>query len=329
MKKVVFRADGNKKIGYGHFIRTLGIADIINGSYHCAYATLIPTEYQIREINKICNEIIPLQNLNTHYEDFLKYLKGDEIVVIDDYNYTEEYQLKIRNKGCKVIYIDDHNDKHFVCDVLINNIPGFDENSFHREKYTKLCLGTNYALLRKEFFNPALRLKEKKERKIFVSFGGSDTHIISKNIIDYLTQIDSTLNINLLVGEAFQFTTEIEKNKSVTIHKNISAKEVAELISDAGLCVVSASSLINEVSCIGSKVILGYFMANQIQPYKYFTENNLAIGIGNYRKISFEQFARKFKKAQHTDIHILNQRNLYIYQQEKNIKQIFNEIEIS
>jgi UDP-2,4-diacetamido-2,4,6-trideoxy-beta-L-altropyranose hydrolase len=182
MKKVIFRADGNADIGYGHFIRTLGIAGLINNEFECVYVTQNPSEYQISEINKVCNQVIVLSKSDKHFEEFLTYLSKGDIVVLDDYNVGSDYQISIREKGCKLIYIDDHNDKNYVCDALINNIPGFLKESFKKEEYTKLYLGSDYALLRKEFFNPELRKIKKNKNSIFLSFGGSDFFNISEKI---------------------------------------------------------------------------------------------------------------------------------------------------
>lgn len=57
-KRVIFRADGNLEIGYGHFVRTLGIAALIKESFYCVFATQVPTDYQRAEINKVCPEFI-------------------------------------------------------------------------------------------------------------------------------------------------------------------------------------------------------------------------------------------------------------------------------
>jgi len=178
-KRVVFRADGDAEIGYGHFIRTLGIAGLINEDFDCIYATQAPTEYQLNEIHKVCNGVIELSKDEKHFDEFLTHLKKEDIVVLDNYFFDFDYQLLIKAKGCKVVYIDDYNDRNYICDALINNIPGFPAESFTRKEYTKLYLGTDYALLRKEFFNPELRQIKEREyyfyiiwrRRFFESFG--------------------------------------------------------------------------------------------------------------------------------------------------------------
>lgn len=326
MKKVVFRADGSLEVGYGHFIRTLGIASIIKGEFICSYATVKPSSYQISEINKVCNELIILENAENHYDDFLKMLNGDEIVVIDDYNFERTQQIKIRNKGCKLIYIDDHNDKSYVCDALINNIPGFSESSFRREKYTKLYLGIDYALLRNEFFNSDLRHVEKRKSEIFLAFGGADKYNISLKILKFLFLIDPSYKVNLLIGDAYTQLDELANFDRLKIFKNISAFDVAKLMASANICIVPASSLLNEASSIGCKLITGFFADNQIQPYKYFVKNNLAIGIGDYRNLEFKHFRERLFEAFKAEYLIGNQSKLYRNQQEVNLKNIFYNI---
>ncbi len=321
--RVIFRADGNSQTGYGHFIRSLGIAGLINEDFECYYATQTPTDYQLQEIYKVCQEVILLQQTEKHHEEFLQYVEKGDTVVIDDYNYKPEWQLEIRAKGCRVVYIDDFNDKNYVCDALINNIPGFSETSFKKEPYTKLYLGIDYALLRKEFFNPSLRQVSKEGETVFISFGGSDIHNLTEKIITMLQRQRSGLKIHVLAGDAYTGSSGLSKLSNVTIYKNISAAEVASLIAAAAICIIPASSLLNEAACIGSKVLLGYFTANQQQPYQYFVDNQLAIGVGDYRDIDPAGFIAAFDTACQSDYLIKNQQSRYHYQQSQNLKNIF------
>lgn len=325
-RRVVLRADGDAEIGYGHFVRTLAIAGLINSNFDCVYATQKPSEYQLREIKKVCNGIIELSKDEKHFDEFITHLKENDIIVLDNYFFDADYQLLIKSKGCKVIYIDDYNDKKYVCDALINNIPGFPVESFNKLETTKLYLGTDYALLRKEFFNPELREIKKKENRIFISFGGGDFLNISDKIIGFLNRIVSNFEIHLLIGDAYKFQDSLERYNNVTIHKNLNASEVASLIASCSICIIPASSLLNEAASIGNMILLGYFTDNQIQPYNYFIENNLAIGIGDYRALKFTKFKESFNSLHESDFIISNQRKAYHYQQADNLKNIFYEI---
>ena len=80
MQKIYLRADASAAIGYGHFIRTLALADMLKDDFDCTFFTCHPTPYQVSEMEKVC-PFIPLQE-ESHYDEFLSLLQGDEIVVL-------------------------------------------------------------------------------------------------------------------------------------------------------------------------------------------------------------------------------------------------------
>jgi UDP-2,4-diacetamido-2,4,6-trideoxy-beta-L-altropyranose hydrolase len=320
---ILIRADGNPQIGMGHFMRSLALAEILKEDFNCTFATIQPTNYQKAEVLRHCADLIALSDNYEHLSKFLECLRGDEIVLMDNYYFTSEYQAEIRNKGCRVVYIDDFNDKHYVCDALINNIPGFEKDTFKRESYTKLFLGIDYALLRKEFLNEKWRSLPKIKDTLFVSFGGSDSNNLSFKIIDYLKRINPAFCINLVIGDAFQHISSLIYFSDVNIFKNIPANVIAKLMAEAEICIVPASSLLNEVSSIGSKVLIGYFVDNQIQPYNYFVENQMAVGLGNLLNLEFQSFRTKFEFMRKSEYIIRNQHKYYYLQQASNLKNIF------
>lgn len=149
MQKIYFRADAGAEIGYGHFIRTLALADMLKDDFSCVFVTQAPTIYQKSEVAKVC-ELVEVPATEEKFRLFLDMLNGDEIVVLDNYFYDTDYQQKIRAKGCRLVCIDDMHNKHYVADVVINH--GLtNENLFDTEFYTRLCLGLDWALLRAPF----------------------------------------------------------------------------------------------------------------------------------------------------------------------------------
>jgi len=144
-RKIIFRADGGPNIGMGHFIRTLALAEMLKDDFYCIYVTKSPSAYQIIEIEKVCHERLDLPANKSHFKVFLNILKGDEIVVLDNYFFTTEYQRAIKNKGCKLVCIDDLHDKEFVADLIINHTPGVLKNDYIAQPYTQLALGLDYA----------------------------------------------------------------------------------------------------------------------------------------------------------------------------------------
>lgn len=53
LKKNYFRADAGAAIGYGHFVRTLALADMLKADFACTFFTCHPTAYQIGEMEQV------------------------------------------------------------------------------------------------------------------------------------------------------------------------------------------------------------------------------------------------------------------------------------
>ena len=115
---VCLRADAGPEIGFGHFTRSLALAEMLKDDFDCVFFTVDPSEYQRREVERVCrlHPLLPA----SHLEDFQSCLQGDEIVVLDNYFFTTEYQKAIKSKGCRLVCIDDLHDKHYVADAVVS-----------------------------------------------------------------------------------------------------------------------------------------------------------------------------------------------------------------
>ena len=158
MRKVFFRADADGKIGFGHFVRTLALADMLKDDFDCTFFTQAPTEYQKSEVAKVC-KLVELPADDSKFDSFIDYLSGEEIVFLDNYFFTSEYEKRIKDIGCKLVIISPQCTHHYA-DVLLYF--GIDPLRFDVEPYTKICMGIEWTILRPAFFKPKDKL-EKKE----------------------------------------------------------------------------------------------------------------------------------------------------------------------
>jgi len=109
--RVFFRADGSSKIGLGHVIRSLALAEMIEGEFDCSFIIREPLQYLKNQIGKVCANIIELAETTCYTEEAVqiseKFLKSSDIVVLDGYHFNTEYQSILKAKGCYLICIDD------------------------------------------------------------------------------------------------------------------------------------------------------------------------------------------------------------------------------
>lgn len=310
--KIFFRADAGYTIGYGHFVRTLALANMLKKDFICTFFTCHPTEHQIGEMNQVC-PYVSLDETN-HYEEFLAYLQGDEIVVLDNYFFTTDYQRQIKAKGCKLVCLDDMHDKHYVADLIINHAPGIRPSDYSREAYTQLCLGTDYLLLRKSFFEATNRPRTFTDNSIFICFGGSDENNLTLRACRIICRLTDR-PIIVIVGGGYQYMSELKqfiKDKPIDVYSNIDAHEMVNMLLLATLAIVPASTMLLEACCVRIPIITGYDVDNQ----RFMAANcgslGLAYNCGNLCVDFEEKLEMAFAQMASVDVeeYVLRQKDL-------------------
>lgn len=285
-RKIYFRADASANIGYGHFIRTLALADMLKDDFDCTFFTTSPSAYQIEEIEKVCGYIS--LNEETKFEHFINLLVGDEIVVLDNYFFTTEYQSTIKAKGCKLVCVDDLHNRHFVSDVVLN--PALLSTSeYDVEPYTKLCLGLEYALLRKPFMKQGNNV-EKVYGRWLLAFGGSDFDNMTEKYLSFLQGDSRVKDVTVIIGDAYRYYDNLKNYTKASIYKNLPAEEMSIMMRQAEYAVLPSSTISIEALASGCKVANGYFVDNQIETSLMYKQEGYCVGLGDLREVSNTMF---------------------------------------
>jgi UDP-2,4-diacetamido-2,4,6-trideoxy-beta-L-altropyranose hydrolase len=310
-KKVILRADGGPETGMGHFTRTLALAEMLRNDFYTCFTTRSPSATQILEIEEICNEYQPLPKDDSHFPAFLDLLQGDEIVVLDNYYFDTDYQRAIRGKGCKLVCIDDLQDKHYVADVVINHAGGVNPENFSCEPYTQIFCGFGYALLRSPFLKTTVSPVE-KDFDLLIGIGGADPLDISGRIVHELIKGNSLSEIAVLLGQAYQGSLTGNSAEQIRIFKNLGPGEVASLMRRSAVGIFPASTIAMEAIACRLPFFSFYFVENQNFFYHYLISNHLCISL-TPEKFSYDYtFMSNFK-------FLLKTRNLFLRKAENEI----------
>ena len=275
-RKIYFRADAGPTIGYGHYIRSLALAEMLKQDFDCTMFTQMPTDYQLRECESVC-PIVALPDDDSKFEKFLEYLKGDEIVVLDNYFFTTKYQRTIKAKGCTLVCIDDMHDKHYVADMIINH-GTVSPKDYDAEPYTRYCLGSKYALLRRPFLEHGEGIHTKGV--YVICFGGSDQYNLTKKYIDILLETRRIQQIYAIVGDGYRYVDSISHYMEVKVLKNLTALQMASILLESEAIFCSASSICREAMACGTKVYAGWYVDNQQADYELLKKNKFIIPLG-------------------------------------------------
>ncbi len=275
MKKIYFRADASHEIGYGHFIRSLALADILKEDYYCKFFTQTPSQYQICEMEKVC-EYITLPSDDSKFDVFFDYLDGSEIVVLDNYFYTSEYEKKIKDIGCKVVTLGS-NTRHYYADVIIN-FTNLSHSDFSAETYTRYCLGLDWTILRSPFF----KSHNQSRSKLIICLGGTDQLGYLEIFSNAISQFYPSENIELIATDSIGYDRIRALQSKYSLSLNLNAEQMAQAFSRAKIAIVSASSVAIEALSQGAAVITGYYVDNQINIYNALCSANYVLGVGNF-----------------------------------------------
>ena len=284
MKRVVyFRADADGEIGYGHFMRTLALAEVLSSYYDCRFATKSPTDFQRNCLKDVCR-LIELPSDYRRFGDFANMIEGGEIVVLDNYFYDEEYECTLRKKGASVLLIDNLHTRHSFADAVLGFAMGLKETDYSVEPYTKLYLGPAYSLIRKSFINQLSiqhpPIENYDRLKVIISFGGADNKGVAKSISSMLAQLDNVQSI-LVVGKPFNETISDSK---ITFKSGLTSEEMKDAFVQNDIAVLSVSTTFFEAMACGIPIIGGYHVNNQIVNYNNIINGSGIIGCGDLQE---------------------------------------------
>jgi UDP-2,4-diacetamido-2,4,6-trideoxy-beta-L-altropyranose hydrolase len=285
-QKIIFRVDGSSAIGLGHISRCCALADMLKDNFEIYFYTRANAQPVIKDIKQYSTEIVKLNNnisYNEEAAEWISVLEGNEIVVLDGYNFDTHYQQKIKEKGCKVVCIDDIYAYHFLADVVINHAPGINEKNYSTESYTKLYLGTDYVLLKKDFLEEALKKHtcfDFKESPVLICLGGADANNVTKEVLEKIMHLFSDKKINVVVGAAYIHLEElnklIKKQQYVSLHINIEPEDMLKLMQQCSIAITSASTIALEYICAKGNLYLKQTADNQKDLYNSLIKKKCA-----------------------------------------------------
>lgn len=300
---VVIRADANSKIGMGHVMRCLSVADaLVKRGEEVLFVTADDTPVPL-----LTKKGIPYRVLHTDYADMeaelpklwnalselpqgsgAALLQRNTSILVDSYYVTEKYLAALKSR-ITTIYMDDIYAFSYPVDMLINyNIYG-EEMGYEKDAAfadTKLLLGTEYVPLREEF-SAAEQQRTAANCGILITTGGSDSFNLAGQLLMEAMKYDALKEkeyhvvsgrLNPHIGELQDLA---QKHENIHIHCNVT--NMAELMAESKVALSAGGSTLYELCAIGVPVIAFSFAENQERLVQTFVKRGIAQYGGNYR----------------------------------------------
>jgi len=286
-RRIIFRADGNSRIGLGHVVRSLALASMLRNDFECVFAIQEPDDALKTQILETCHGIITLPVCEPSEERFnyelAAYISEEEIVVLDGYSFETAYQQTIKTRGGQLVCIDDIHAYPFVADVIINQAGGVDAANYKIAPYTKLLLGPQYALLRPPFLKAAKQNRTIPEGNlhILLNLGGADPENYTIKLAQEIAASHPSATLEIVIGSAYKHLPELEnwlQNQTNTnLHQNLNAEQMCKMMQNCAVAVTSASGVAYEYAAVGGALFILQTADNQAGLYSFLIENGVAL----------------------------------------------------
>lgn len=253
----------------------------------------------IKRVQSVC-EYIPIDPDISELADveFVaeEALKERAFVILDGYQFNTEYQYYLFEQDIPFLYVDDyaHLDYYYASIIFNQNVDAH-HLGYNAPEGTTFLLGTQYVLLRSEFFNYSSlkRTFPKEPISIAVSFGGSDPSNMTEKIVNSIIKLPDKCDITVVLGpEAPCRQNVIEAFKATGIKGAVveNVSNMAELLCEADIFISAGGSTCWEACFLGLPMVLVAVADNQQPIVDGLAKHNAAINLGWYEEFDPREF---------------------------------------
>ncbi len=294
---IVFRVDASIKMGTGHVMRCLTLADALKNrgvtiQFICRehsgnlIAFIQNKGYQVFPLKS--NEQATKLNSPLAHADWLGCSQEQDItdceailqnnhidwLIVDHYALDKTWEKALKPYYKKLMVIDDLADRQHDCTLLLDQTYGRKDKDYLPwvTENCHLLLGSNYALLRPEFSEwreYSLQRRITPEFKnLLITMGGVDQDNVTASVLIALKQCDlpNDLIITVVMGMTAPHSEAVRKIAQTMPNKTdvrIGVNNMAEIMANADLAIGAAGATTWERCCLGLPSIVIQLAENQ------------------------------------------------------------------
>jgi UDP-2,4-diacetamido-2,4,6-trideoxy-beta-L-altropyranose hydrolase len=298
---VVIRADASSRIGYGHIMRCLTLADELKK--HASYASFICKSEQgnligfIREsgfkVYELPTELDPIQD-SEYTKNLLENKIGyPDYLIVDHYGLDLSWEEHLKPDVGKIMVIDDLVNRKHSCDIILNQNYGVKAQEYDGliPPECKKLIGSSYVLLRDQFkeIRKEIPRHSGEVKKVFIFFGGADLTNETKKAIEAMMLLNrSTISLIVQIADSNPYQKEIAKLcaslPNAILYQQV--YDIAPLMAEADLAIGAGGSNTWERCCLGLPSIVMILAENQRPIVEKLSREGIVVNLGWFREVT-------------------------------------------
>ena len=305
--KIFIRVDSGTKIGYGHLIRCLALAEYLRKHYEIIFISsglpgniineLIQKKFKIFRLKSHSGKINQNNDAEKTISLVKKYGGKENLMIVDSYELSKRWETSIRPHFKKLIVIDDLNNRRHNCDVIIDQNLHTEMNRLYDELVPKHCtklLGPKYAMIRDQFVNlrKSSKIRKFPITRILISFGGTDIENQTISLLEIIKKSNLDIRVDVIVGKSNLNKNNIKKICDLTkgFYYFEQTRKIAKLMQSADLSIGSGGSTNWERCSLGLPAIVSIVSDDQMDVTQALSQKKYIISLGIVKKIKDEDY---------------------------------------
>ena len=286
-KRVLVRCDGSHRLGMGHVVRCLAVAEELRDSQRCevvfavregpqAIAAIKPRGFEIRD---------PALSLEPPFDALILDIRDDLPV---------EAVLSLRERGVVVATIDDPSERRLAADLAFYPpVPQLERMSWDGFD-GELLVGFEWIVLRRDLqrareIRATRRATERATTRLLVTMGGSDPAGMTSKTLAALAQLNRHLEIDVVLGPAFiedeSFRSVLDQTgASVMVHR--APEDMPALMVRADLALAAFGVTAYELASLGVPALYLCLTDDHAEAASALTDAGLARSLGRHDLVS-------------------------------------------
>lgn len=211
-------------------------------------------------------------------------VQNDDIVIIDSYLALIEFYNKIYKRVKLAIYIDDNIRIDYPPGCIVNSTIYANKLEYPIKGNLWFLLGSDYCMLRQEFWVPINKKLNDKLKSVIITVGGDDIRDLTPKLMKFLNDNYPGLKQNIIIGKAFKNIDTIKakcgENSNLIYYPN--AEEIKQIMIKSDFAIIGAGQTSYELASIGTPSITITIADNQYQNAIAMEEKEINLNAGSW-----------------------------------------------